>query len=500
MLVRMLLGLTLLAVATPADAATLRVAIGGDLETLDPAQSSSYNSRIVFASLCDKLIELDPELRYVPQLATEWAWSESDRVLTLRLRPGVLFHDGERLDADAVRFNIERSKSAPYSRRQSELKPVERVEVIDPLTLRLVLAEPYAPLLAQLADRSGMMVSPKAAAMLGDKLTRQPVCTGPFKFAEWVAQDRIVFDRFERYWNADAIHFDRVVYQPIPDDAVRLANLKSGGLDLVDRVPPTHLGDIRNDRRLRLYGSASVGYRTLAINVNHGPRAKSPLGPNAKLREAFEAAIDREAINQVVFDGEFIPSNQPEAPGTPYHAKEFPLPKRDLARARALVAEAGGGRIPVSFLVGVDPVDQRVAQVIQAMTAEAGFDVTLEAAEAAALLAKIQSGDFEVALLIWSGRPDPDANISIWVACDGFVNWSRYCDPRVDAALRLARTTTVIEERRQRYADAAAIYLAARPYLVLFHLKWFWGASERLQGFVPHPDGIIRVQNLSLRN
>jgi peptide/nickel transport system substrate-binding protein len=498
--VRAALVAALLVIASGAQAATLRVAIGGDTETLDPAQSSSYNSRILFAALCDKLIELDDQLRYVPQLATEWAWSEGDRVLTLRLRPGIVFHDGETLDAEAVRFNIERYKTAPYSRRQTELKPLERVEIVDKLTVRLVLAEPYAPLLAQLADRSGMMVSPKAARALGEKLTRQPVCAGPFRFAEWVAQDRVVFDRFADYWNAGAIHLDRVVYQPIPDDAVRLANLKSGGLDLVDRVPPTHLAEIRGDRRLRVYGSPSVGYRTLSVNVNHGARAKTPLGQSAKLREAFEAAIDRNAINQVVFDGEFIPSNQPEAPGTPFYAKDFPVPKRDLARARALVAEAGGGRIPVSFLVGVDPVDQRVAQVIQAMTAEAGFDVALEAAEAAALLAKIQSGDYEVALLIWSGRPDPDANISIWVACDGFVNWSRYCDRSVDDALRRARSTTVLEERQKAYAEAAAIYLPARPYLVLYHLKWFWGATSRLDGFVPHPDGIIRLQNLRLRN
>jgi peptide/nickel transport system substrate-binding protein len=482
-----------------ASAVTLRVGIGGDTETLDPAQSSSYNSRIVFAAFCDKLIDLDEKLRYIPQLATEWAWSDGNRVLTLRLRPDVLFHDGEKLDADAVVFNIDRFKSAAYSRRKAELKPVERAEAVDPLTVRLTLSEPYAPLLAQLADRSGMMVSPKAARELGEKLTKAPVCAGPFKFAEWVVQDRIVFDRFERYWDAGAIRLDRVLYQPIPDDAVRLANLKSGGLDIVDRVPPTHLAVVRDDARTRLYGSTSVGYRTLSINVAHGEQAKTRLGQSARLREAFEAALDRAAINQVVFDGEFLPSNQPEAPTSPFYARDFPVPPRDLARARALVAAEGGGRVPVSFLVGTDPVDLRVAQVIQAMAGEAGFDVAIESAEAAALLAKIQNGAYQVALLIWSGRPDPDANIAIWYACDGFVNWSRYCDKGVDDLLARARATTVQEERARLYGEAARIYLPARPYLVLYHLKWFWGSSAKLDGFVPHPDGIIRLRNLALR-
>ncbi|MGD9845813.1 MAG: ABC transporter substrate-binding protein [Variibacter sp.] len=483
---------------TPAAADTLRVGLFADPATLDPAQSASFVDREVFSAPCDKLLDLDTKLQYVPQLATEWSWSPDALSLTLKLRPNVVFHDGEPLDAAAVKFNIEREKTASYSRRKSELKPVKDVVVVDPLTVRLDLSEPYAPLLAQLADRAGMMVSPKAARELGEKLATRPVCAGPYKFVEWVPQDRLVFEKFDKYWNAAAIHIDRVSFLPVPDDTVRLANLRSGSFEISERVAPTDLSTVRSDTRLQLFESASVGYRVLSINTNKGEAAKTPLGGSQKLREAFELSLDREAINQVIFDGLFIPSNQPEAPGTTYYAKDFPVPKRDLAKAKALVAEAGKGRVPVTLMVSTDPVDGRVGQIIQAMAGEAGFDVKLMTIESATLLSHIKAGTYEMALLIWSGRADPDANISIWAACDGFVNWGKYCDPKLDALLHAARSTTATAKRVKLYADAAAIYLPARPYLFLYHLKWFWGTTRKLSGFVPHPDGIIRFTGLKL--
>jgi peptide/nickel transport system substrate-binding protein len=496
-LCRLLLLLSL-AWAGSAHAQTLRIGLQADPATLDPAQSAAFVDRVVMAAVCDKLIELDASLNYVPQLATAWVWSADALSLTLTLRAGMIFHDGEPLDAEAVKFNIERFKTAPYSRRAAELKPVKSVAVIDPLTVRLDLSEPYAPLLAQLADRAGMMVSPKAARELGEKLSSRPVCAGPYRLAEWVAQDRIVFDKFEGYWNAAAITIPRVVYLPIPDDTVRLSNLRAGPFQLSERVAPSDLGVVRGDVRLKLYESPSIGYRVLSINTNKGEAAKTPLGSSAKLREAFEASIDRAVINQVAFDGAFIPSNQPEAPGTPFYAKDFPVPPRDLARAKALVGESGAGRVPVNLLIGADPLDNRVAQIVQAMAGEAGFDVKITVTEAATLLSRITAGTYEMALLIWSGRADPDANVSIWIACDGFVNWGKYCDPNVDDLLRRARQSTDRAERARLYAQAAAIYLPARPYLFLYHLKWFWGASAKLTGVVPHPDGIIRLQGLRL--
>ena len=213
-----------------ANAQTLRVGLAEDPDVLDPSLARSFVGRVVFAALCDKLFDIDEKLEIVPQLATSYEWSADSKVLTLKLRTGVTFHDGEKFDAAAVKFNIERHKTLPGSNRRGELAPVATVDVVDAATVRLNLSTPFSPLLAQLADRAGMMVSPKAAQAAGDKFGSKPVCSGPFKFVERIAQDRMVFERFPQYWNKAAIHFDKITYTPIPDATVRLANLKSGQL------------------------------------------------------------------------------------------------------------------------------------------------------------------------------------------------------------------------------------------------------------------------------
>src|SRR4051794_16264523 len=176
----------------PALAQTLRFGLAEDPDVLDPTLARTFVGRVVFAALCDKLFDIDEKLTIVPQLATAYEWSADSKALTLKVRPGVTFHDGEKLDAAAVKFNIERHKTMTGSNRRGELAPVASVDVVDPMTVRLNLTAPFSPLLAALADRAGMMVSPKAAQAEGDKFGSKPVCSGPFKFAERVAQDKIV--------------------------------------------------------------------------------------------------------------------------------------------------------------------------------------------------------------------------------------------------------------------------------------------------------------------
>src|SRR5438132_13085695 len=200
---------------------TLRIGIAQDPDALDPSISRTYVGRIVFAAFCDKLFDIDEKLNIVPQLALSHETSADGKEMTIKLRPNVKFHDGEPLDAEAAKFSIERHMTLPTSFRKSELASVDHVEVVDPLTVKLVLKTPYSPLIAQLTDRSGMMVSPKAAKEAGDKFGLHPVCAGPYKFVERVQQDRIVVEKFKDYWNKDNVFIDRVAYLPIVDSTVR---------------------------------------------------------------------------------------------------------------------------------------------------------------------------------------------------------------------------------------------------------------------------------------
>src|ERR1700682_2757045 len=215
---------------------TLRIGLAEDPDVLDPTLARTYVGRIVFSALCDKLFDIDEKLNIVPQLALSYETSADGKEMTIKLRPGVKFHDGEPFDAEAAKFSLERHLTLPTSFRKPALAALDHVEIVDPQTIKLVLKTPYSPLLAQLTDRAGMMISPKAAKEEGDKFGLRPVCAGPYKFVERVQQDRMVFEKFADYWNKDSVFIDRVVFLPIVDSTVRLANLKSGGVDLVERL------------------------------------------------------------------------------------------------------------------------------------------------------------------------------------------------------------------------------------------------------------------------
>ena len=480
-------------------AQTLRVGLAEDPDVLDPSLARTFVGRIVFAALCDKLLDVDEKLTIVPQLATSWEWSADSKSLTMKLRPGVTFHDGEKFDAAAVKFNIERHKTIPGSNRRGELAPVASVEVIDPATVRLNLTAPFSPLLAQLADRAGMMVSPKAAQAAGDKFGANPVCSGPFKFVERVAQDRIVFERFANYWNKGQINFDKITYTPIPDATVRLANLKAGQLDFIERVSSSDIEKIIADKKLKTSRITEIGYQGITINIGKSDQAKkNPLGRDARVREAFELSLDRQGLAQVVMDNEATVGNQWVAPSNSYYAKNVPVPKRDIAKAKALLKEAGVPNPSFTLLTPTTSDAQRLALVIQAMTREAGFDVKIQAAEFATSLNMADKGEFDAYALAWSGRADPDGNLFSFHGCKQPLNYAGYCTPETDALLNQSRELRDPAARKKVFEQIAASVLKERPVIYLYHRNWLWAYNGKLSGVRNVPDGLLRVTGLKM--
>ncbi|MEO0911930.1 MAG: ABC transporter substrate-binding protein, partial [Pseudomonadota bacterium] len=202
--------------ASFANAQDFRIGLQEDPDILDPDQSRTFVGRIVYASLCDKLVDITPDLEIIPALATGWEWNDEGTELTMTLREDVLFHDGTAFNAEAVAANIDRSKNLETSRRKSEVRSIESWEVVDEFTIKMTLSAPDATLIAQFADRSGMMLSPTAFEAAGEDFGLAPVCAGPFKFVERIQQDRIVLEKFAEYYRADEIGFDTVTFLPIP--------------------------------------------------------------------------------------------------------------------------------------------------------------------------------------------------------------------------------------------------------------------------------------------
>jgi len=496
---RFLLAMALVAAAAAAPAQTLRIGLAEDPDALDPSLARTFVGRLVFAGLCDKLFDIDEKLNIVPQLATGFEWSADGKALTIKLRQDVTFHDGEKMDAAAVKYSIERHKTIPGSNRRGELAPVSTVDVVDPSTVRLNLSAPFSPLVAQLTDRAGMIVSPKAAQAAGEKFGSNPVCSGPYKFVERVPQDRIVLERYANYWNKGTVNFDKVIFTPIPDATVRLANLRSGQLDFIERVAPSDMEKIVGEKKFKTASITEIGYQGITINVGKSDKAKAnPLGRDARVREAFELALDRQGLVQVVMDNEAIVGNQWVPPTNPFYAKNVPIPKRDIARAKQLLKEAGVPNPSFTLVTPTTSDAQRIALVVQAMTREAGFDVKIQATEFATSLNMADKGDFEAYVLAWSGRPDPDGNLYSFHACKQPLNYAGYCDPETDKLINESRAARDPAQRKKIFEQVSARVLKERPVVYLYHRKWLWAYNPKLSGVRQVPDGLLRLQGLKM--
>lgn len=485
-------------IAFGAQANEIKIAIQDDPDVLDPAQSRSFVGRIVYTALCDKLVDINENVEFVPQLATDWSTSDDGLKLVMNLREGVKFQDGEPFNADAVVYTINRNLTLPESRRKSELGSVEKVEATGPNQVTFTLKEPDASLIGQLSDRAGMIVSPKAAEAQGAKFGEHPVCAGPYKFVERVAQDRIVLEKFADYYDADKIKIDKVTYVPIPDTTVRLANLRSGDVDLVDRIAPSDAAGVKSDANLGYAEVVGLGNLGIYVNIGNGDQAKNPMGENKLLRQAFSLSIDRDAINQIVFEGTALPGNQPWPPTSAWYNKDVPVAPRDVEKAKALIKEAGFDRLPVTIKHANNPVNAQAMQMIQAMAAEAGFDVTLQSTEFATLLNDQTAGNYQLTRSDWSGRPDPDGNVHQFYTTNGGLNDMKYSNPEVDRLLNEARESNDPANRKAKYDEFVKIITDELPIIYFGHQKFLYGFNKKVEGFKAYPDAMIRLQGMTI--
>ncbi|HZQ01437.1 MAG TPA: ABC transporter substrate-binding protein [Reyranella sp.] len=493
------LALSLLA-ATASAQTHLRIGLGDDPDALDPTTSRFYTTRIVLAAVCDKLFDIDEKGNIVPQLALGQETSPDGKTVTIKLRPGVKFHDGEAFDAAAAKASLDRHLTMKGSFRKPEIGVIDSVEVVDPLTIKLNLKQPFSPLIAQLTDRAGMMMATKAMESAADKFGLHPVCAGPYKFVERVQQDRIVVEKFADYWNKDNVFIDRITYLPITDSTIRLANLRSGGLDMMERLLATDIKTVRNDPKLKLSKAVSLGWFGLLVNVANGPKSDNALGKDPRVRRALELSLDREVINQVVYNGEFVPGNQWVNPQSPYYQEKFPIPKRDVAKAKALLKEAGVKTpFAVDFLVNNTSDTKAVAEVVQAMAAEAGFDIKLRVVEPATALKTAEDGDFQLYENTWSGRVDPDGNSVLYQMCGSPLNTGRYCDKEIDDLHAQARATSDVAKRKAIYEKMTERFLATGWIIYLYHPQYLIAQTVKVEGFRPYPDGLIRVVGVKLK-
>ncbi|WP_432102000.1 ABC transporter substrate-binding protein [Streptomyces sp. bgisy091] len=488
------------------DGGTLTVALASDPDKLDPSLAQTLVGRTVFAGMCEKLYDIDEGGTLVPQLAASLPTTSADgRTVTIQVRPGLKFSDGTRLDAKAVVTSLLRHRDLPGSARATELAPVSKAEATGPLTVRLTLDHAYVPLTGVLADRAGMVMSPTALKKYGKNFTNHPSCVGPFRFVERVGGDRIVLKKDPNYYDADKVHLDGVVYKPIPDGNVRLANLRSGDLQVGDQMAPVDVQSALTESKLQLFNSPSLGYQGIGINVGNvkglgQPPGKidSPMARDVRVREAFELAIDRDLINKVVFQGMYEPACGPISPESAIAPGSAPedCPKRDVGRAKKLLKEAGVKTpVKIELKTSTTPEQNRVGQVLQAMVKEAGFELSLRPTEYATMLAETDAGDYDVFTSGWSGRLDPDGNVSNFLKTAGAMNAYGLGDPEIDKLIARGRSVADPEQRTGIYDELTRRVQDAHALIYLYRQKNYVVAGKDVTGIHVYGDGLVRVKN-----
>jgi peptide/nickel transport system substrate-binding protein len=269
---------------------------------------------------------------------------------------------------------------------------------------------------------------------------------------------------------------------------------------MVERLQATDLAQAEAAEGIQVESAVSLGYDGITFNVGNGDASDNPFGRDgALLRQALSASLDREALNQVVFNGVAAPGNQPFPPTSQWYDQDLPVQPRDVEKARALLAEAGfADGVELTLQHPNSPEQLQVAQVIQSMVSEVGIDITLNAKEFASMLEDQTAGNYQASLVGWSGRVDPDGNIHQFMTTEGGINDSKYSNPEIDRILDSARTTNEVAERKALYSEARVILDQDLPIVYLYHDTWIWALDDGVSGFVAYPDGMIRLAGVTI--
>jgi len=488
---KLLIGFLVMLVMSGASAQTVTVALNVDPPNLDPAFSTTFVDRQVQYNLFDRLLDVDEQMQIIPYLVTSWEVSEDALVYTMHLEEGVTFHDGTPLNAEAVKYNLDRARQ-PDTRRATELNEISAVEVVDEYTFQIILAQPFPAVLGALTDRAGMMVSPTAMEAAGTEgFAQSPVGTGAFRFESRVRGDHIVLVRNEDYWRQGQPLVDRVVFRVVPDENVAVANLLSGQLDVLQSrsIADQQIGVLEQNPNVSVELVPGTGWEGVWFNTEVAPF------DDVNVRRALDAAVDREAIAQVVYNGAAVPSWGPYSPATPFNDGE--VPERDVEAARAFLRDSNYPE-GVSFTLGIGTGNtyQRLAEVLQSMWSEAGINVDIEVMEYGQLLNDLDAGNFQAGIAGWSGRADPDQDITPFHYTDGSHNYSGYSNPELEEILDASRLATG-EERLQLLNQAVQVIRDDVPYLFLVHAAQKFAYGNNIAGLEAHPDGMIRLANVS---
>jgi peptide/nickel transport system substrate-binding protein len=493
------------AAGKPVYGGTLTFALENDVSNLDPMLSGLFVDRNIHYAMYDSLVRVDVKGNIIPWLAEKWTTASDGKAVTFNLRQGVKYHDGSVFDAASVKWNIERYINTKGSSRTGDLSSVATVDVVDANTVKFNLKTPFAPLLAALVDRAGMMVSQKVVDAMGADFTLKPfkAGTGPFILTEAVKNDHYTLEKNPDWWGKDAAgnklpFLDKIIVKPILDGDVRLTNLRTGQAQVLNALAGKDVAAVKADSSLTYLEAGSFAWSSMIPN-----EAATYIFNEKRYVKAVSMAIDRqEILDKGPTQGVGIVGFGPIAPSHfAYDANFKPFPKADPEGAKKLVAEVGKGPLKFELLVSSgDAAILQLAQLIQAELAKADIVADIKTQLFNDIVTLQQSHKHPGMTLVgWSGRLDPDGNSYDFVVTGKTNNDSSYTNSKVDELMNAQRTESDPAKRTQLLQQAQQIYVVDDPARVWFQ----FGVSpiitiKAVTGMQSYADRIPRFESAQL--
>jgi peptide/nickel transport system substrate-binding protein len=468
---------------------TLRAGIAGYnvINTLDPGRASLIPEFYVIWALYNGLVKFDGKMNIVPDLAEGFKVAE-DGTLEIKLRPNIRFHDGSACTTDDVKFSFERILDEKFaSPNRSKVSAIDKIEIIDPLTLRLHTKEPFAPLLTFLANaRTGTQILPRKAveAAPGDEFGKKPIGTGAYMLKEWRPGERVTLAAFDGYF-AGAPKIAAVDMPLIAEESSGVTALLGGQLDLTSTAPFADVPTLSQNPQVRVLKQAGLNCRYFQLNT------RKPPFDDPAFRRAVSMAFDREALVKAVLFGEGVASNSGLIPPSLAYAYGGPKPlcAFDPAKAKAELAKskyASGAEGVV--LTWAQSWWKRSAEVFVAMVNQTlGTKLTLEVTDANAVFTRLKAGDFQASMWGWLGFIDADEYTYDIVHSKGWRNFAGYANPKLDGLLEQARREIDRDKRGALYKEAEAMMIEDMPVIPAFCSNVHNLMTPKVQGFVQLP-------------
>lgn len=488
-----------LALAAAAQAQDLRISMYADITGLDPHDTSDNVSYSVQSGIFERLFQFDAQMKLQPRLATGYTSNDTATEFTLTLRKGVTFQDGTPFDAGAVKTNLDRlADQTKGLKRNSLYKMIARVTVLAPDQVKVELNQSFGAFINTLAHPSAVMWSPAILKQYPEEaqLRLHPVGTGPFKYVSWQPGKAVTLTKYDGYWQQGWPKVDNVIFSPGPEDATRVAALRSGQVDAIWPLPSDLIATVQNDSKLAIQRDPSIYLYYMAINTQHKPLA------DVRVRQAINYAIDRNLWLKVAFAGMGKPATSAIPEGVQFYQKQSePNYRYAPDEAKALLKAAGyPNGLDLKLWTTNATASVRAAQVLKAQLATVGIRATVTPMDSGTRNARLwgvkdpKQAEFDLYYGGWStSTGDADWALRPLYATESWVptsyNVSYFSQPEVDKAIMAGLATADPAQRGTAYAEAQKLLWNAAPVAFLGTPDNLVGKRSNLSGVSMLPDG-----------